>query len=206
MKFFSVIILAILMLAFFMPPSLYAQDVVPAGPALVIPGSSGELKELANQFYRRCHENPDNTLNAEQQEEYCVCLSAQMYRKQLKPSERIYLATGQGEKMSYERSIAEVYGQCIGIPGRVATYQKCATSPKAYMWTKGEKELDAMCSCVVNELDYYWSSIAPAYLEVETIYRRGINDPLKYVMENRDFPIMYSKKRSKCTSIYGRRD
>ena len=165
-----------------------------------------ELKQLANKFYKRCQDKPDATLNAAEQEEYCVCLSAQMYRKTLKPEEREYLATGEGAVIDYKRAIAEVYGQCIGIPGRVATYQKCTTSPKVYKLVKTEDDMEAMCQCVQREMNHYWDVMAPTFLEMEMPRRNGIDDPLKFLMSGRHFPVTYAEKLSECVSHYGRRD
>lgn len=201
----ATILICLLLGLFLTAQSAYAQGLIDAGPLTTITPAT-ELKQLANKFYKRCQANPDATLNTTEQEEYCVCLSAQMYRKTLQPEERQYLATGEGPPIEYRRAIAEVYGQCIGIPGRVATYQKCTTSPKIYKLVKTESDMEAMCQCVLHEMSHYWDVMAPTFLELEMPRRRGIEDPLKFLMGGRHFPATYAEKLSECVSHYGRRD
>lgn len=108
--------------------------------------------------------------------------------------------------MDEKRALSEVYGQCIGIPGRAATYSRCTLSPKAYKMVRGEKELDAMCRCILQEMSDFWDVVAPTFLEVEMMRNRDVEDPLQYVLKSRDFPVLFSEKRSKCVSKFGRRD
>lgn len=194
-------------LGFSMPGQMaHAQDLFPQVPSLSVTDSTANLKKLSNQFYKRCHEKPDATLNDLAQEEYCVCLSAQMYRKSLTLEERQYLATGEGVPMEYNRALAEVYGHCIGIPGRAATYNMCTVSPNAYKLVKGEDDLNRFCNCIIHEMSDFWDVMAPAFLEAEVSYGRDISDPLTHIMKGRDFPVKYSLVRSSCVSQYGRRD
>jgi hypothetical protein len=88
----------------------------------------------------------------------------------------------------------------------VATYRKCTTSPKAYKLVKTEADLETLCQCVLSEMSDYWDVVAPAFLEVEMRYRRGVEDPLEFLMSGRHFPVTYAEKLSKCVSYYGRRD
>ncbi len=206
MKVMPVIIMICLLLGLFVTAqNAYAQNSFEAGPLSTMPPAA-ELKQLANKFYKRCQAKPDATLNATEQEEYCVCLSAQMYRKTLEPEERQYLATGEGAAIDYRRAIAEVYGPCIGIPGRVATYQQCTMSRSVYKLVKTENDMKAMCQCVLREMNDYWDVVAPAFLEVEMRHRRGVEDPLKFLMSGRHYPVTYAEKLSECVSHYGRRD
>lgn len=200
-------ILIFMALMFFAPLKVvYAQDLFPAVPSIGVTNSAAHLKDAANRFYKRCHQKPDATLSTEAQEEYCVCLSAQVYRKTLTAEEREYLATGEGVPMDYKRSIAEVYGQCIGIPGRAATYNECSHSYKAYKMVKSAEDLNAMCQCMINKMSDFWDVMAPALLEAEIARGRDVGDPLNHIINGRNYPVQYSQIRSECVSVYGRRD
>lgn len=188
------IFLSLIMLALFMPVTLLrAQDNV-------------TIKEYANRFYKRCHDNPDPTLTPEGQEEYCVCLSAQLYRKTLTPDEISFLAHGEGVTMDKNRIITEVYGQCIGIPGRAVTFRNCTVSPRVYKLVKSEKDLDAMCRCVLQEMSYFWDTMAPEYLQLQMVQEMQSEDPLQTVLRSPFYQKSLAKNRSKCVSQYGRRD
>ena len=76
----ATLFLSLMLLACFMPAlSAHAQNLMPADTI--------NVRQYADHFYKRCHENPDPTLTAEGQEEYCVCLAAQLYNKTLLPEE-----------------------------------------------------------------------------------------------------------------------
>ena len=192
-------------------PVAYAQDadVVPVTPTtLSLPASpqSSSIKELSNLFYKRCLTKPDPTLSELDNEEYCICLSAQMYNKSLTPEERGYLAYGQGTPLDKKRLYGEVYGPCLSIPARVAEYRACTHDPKVYKLVKNTESADLMCRCVSNELTYFWETEVPAFLRLGKSYRRDFDDPVAYIRNGRDYPSRYAEAQSKCVSAYGRRD
>lgn len=183
-----------------------AQNSLNAGPTLTVP--QNQIKPLSEQFYNRCIAHPTPDLSAEENEEYCLCLSVQLYRKTITQEERRFLASGKDGYMDPRRAASEVYGQCIGIPGRAATYHKCTHTPDIFKYVKGEDELKSMCSCVVNQLSDYWDKEAPAFIEM-TLSAPSANledDILGALLKGRDFPPRYAQKRSACVRIYGRRD
>lgn len=188
------------------PLTAQAQDVIPAGPSLSIPETNSAIKPLAQKFYARCMSKPDATLSEQDNEEYCVCLSTQLYRPALTQAERSYLATGEGAGIEKHKLYGQIYGPCIGIPGRAATYYKCTHAHDIYKLVKTDKDADAMCRCVNKEMAPYWDEEVPAFLQLSKTYRRPFDDLLTFLMESRDFPPRYIKARSKCVSQYGRRD
>lgn len=186
--------------------STRAQGLLDAGPSLAVPHDA--IKPLSDQFYKRCMAKPSPNLKAEENDEYCLCLSVQLYRKGITQEERRFLATGEGGAMDPRRATSEVYGQCIGVPGRAATYHKCTHTPDIYKYVKGEDELKAMCSCVSNLMSDYWDKEAPAFIEMtlRSPKRKFDDDILSALMNGRDFPVRYARERSACVRKYGRRD
>lgn len=191
---------------FMIPASAHAQDVLPSGPSISVPESSASLKSQSNSFYKRCISKPDPTLSDLDNEEYCICLSAQIYNKSLTPDERAYLASGQGVGMEKKRMYGEIYGPCLGIPGRAATYYACTHSADIYKFVKDEKSADLMCRCVNKELSYFWDHEVPGFLRLGKTFRREFNDPIDYIMKGRDYPGRYADAQATCVSTYGRRD
>lgn len=183
-----------------------AQAMLDAGPALGM--SADAIKPLSDQFYKRCMGQPSPNLTATENEEYCVCLSVQLYRKSLTQDERRFLATGEGGSMDPRRAASEVYGQCIGVPGRAATYHKCTHTPDIFKYVKGPDELELMCTCVTNLMSDYWDKEAPAFIEMtlRSPKRRLGDDILGALLNGRDFPVRYARERSACVRKYGRRD
>jgi len=205
MRFRPAILLGVILLACFMPAGfVHAQEAEP-GVATLPPDNAAEIKELADQFYIRCRNNPAPTLTIDQQEEHCVCLSAQIYRKTLLPEERRYLAYGSGT-MDKRRLVTQVYGQCIGVPGRATMLHACTHSPKGPKLAKGNKALDAMCLCLQKEMGFFWDTMAPAYFEMPMTEKMNFDDPVKVVLNSPFYRKSLAKNRSKCVSIYGRRD
>lgn len=186
--------------------SARAQDVLNAGPSLAV--SQNDIKPLSDQFFNRCMSKPSPNLNAVDNEEYCLCLSVQLYRKGLTQEERRFLATGEGGAMDPRRATSEVYGQCIGVPGRAATYHKCTHTPDIFKYVQGKDELESMCTCVSNLMSDYWDTEAPAFIEMtlRSPKRKFDDDILSALMSGRDFPVRYAKQRSACVRKYGRRD
>lgn len=187
-------------------PVALAQFSVPsAEPTL---GTAGQmtLRQQADGFYKRCISKPDPTLSELDNEEYCVCLSVQMYNKELTADERTYLATGEGAGIPKKRLYAEVYGPCLGIPGRAVVHHKCTHDPKIYKIVKDEVRADLFCGCVNSELAPYWDKEVPAFMKLGTSFRRDFDDPIEYLINGRDFPARYSTAQQKCTPLYGRRD
>lgn len=186
--------------------SVRAQGFLDAGPTLAVP--QDEIKPLSNQLYNRCLSKPSPNLSAHDNEEYCLCLSVQLYRKGLTQEERRFLATGEGGAMDPRRATSEVYGQCIGVPGRAATYHKCTHTPDIYKYVKGPDELESMCRCVTNLMSEYWDKEAPVFIEMtlRSPKRKFDDDLLGALMSGRDFPVRYAKQRSACVRKYGRRD
>lgn len=183
-----------------------AQGFLDAGPSLAVP--SDAIKPLSDQLYTRCMGRPSPHLDAAENEEYCLCLSVQLYRKSLTQDERRFLATGEGGMMDPRRATSEVYGQCIGVPGRAATYHKCTHTPDIFKYVKGDDELKAMCTCVTNMMSDYWDNEAPAFIEMtlRNPKRTLDDDILSALMKGRDFPVRYARERSACVRKYGRRD
>ncbi len=178
-------------------------------PLLAAPSSPQTIKQYASQFYKRCKGTPSEYLSAEENEEYCLCLSAQMYRKTLTDEERAFLAQGKGGQMDPKRATTEFYGQCIGVPGRAATYHQCTHTPDIFKYVKGEDELKMMCECVNNQLADYWDREAPAFIEMTLRSRHAARlegDIITAIMKGRDFPVRYATERSFCVRKYGRRD
>ncbi len=186
--------------------SARAQGLLEAGPSTA--ASQNQIKPLADQFYNRCMAKPSPNLDAADNEEYCLCLSVQLYRKGLTQEERRFLATGEGGKIDPRRATSEVYGQCIGVPGRAATYHKCTHTPDIYKYVKGEDDLKSMCRCVTNLMSEYWDNEAPAFIEMtlRSPKRKFDDDILSALMNGRDFPVRYARERSACVRKYGRRD
>ncbi len=186
--------------------SVRAQESLNAGPSLTV--SQNEIKPLSDAFYKRCMSKPSPNLQAEENDEYCLCLSVQLYRKSLTQDERRFLATGEGGKIDPRRATSEVYGQCIGVPGRAATYHKCTHTPDIYKYVKGEDDLKSMCSCVRDMMGDYWDKEAPAFIEMtqRSPKRKFDDDILSALMNGRDFPVRYATQRSACVRKYGRRD
>ncbi len=177
-----------------------------AGPSVT--ASNDQIKPLSDQFYKRCMAKPSPNLDAVDNEEYCLCLSVQLYRKTLTQEERRFLATGEGGRIDPRRATSEVYGQCIGVPGRAATYHKCTHTPDIYKYVKGEDDLKTMCHCVTTLMSDYWDNEAPAFIEMtlRSPNRSFDDDILSALMSGRDFPVRYAKQRSACVREYGRRD
>ncbi len=183
-----------------------AQNFLDAGPSLSVP--KDEIKPLSDQFYKRCMSKPSSSLSAEENDEYCLCLSVQLYRKGLTQDERRFLASGAEGVIDPRRATSEVYGQCIGVPGRAATYHKCTHTPDIFKYVKGEDELKSMCTCVTNMMSDYWDKEAPAFIEMtlRSPQRKLDGDVLEALMNGRDFPVRYMRERSACVRKYGRRD
>ena len=195
----ATLFLSLMLLACFMPAlSAHAQNLMPADTI--------NIRQYSDHFYKRCHENPDPTLTAEGQEEYCVCLAAQLYNKTLLPEELDFLAGGAGVPMDKNKIMTKIYGPCIGIPGRAATFKSCTVAPKVYKLVKSEKDLDSMCRCVQQEMSYFWDTMAPGYLELKMVQDMKSEDPLQTVLNSPFYQKSLAKNRSKCLSKYGRRD
>lgn len=216
MKILSVLITPLIVLCLMAAaPGARAQEAVldvPAvtdTPLLAAPSSPTSIKQYSQQFYKRCKTTPSEYLSDQENDEYCVCLSAQMYRKTLTDAERAFLATGKGVTMDPKRATTEFYGQCIGVPGRAATYHHCTHTPDIFKYVKGEDELKLMCECVNNQLAAYWDQEAPAFIEMTLRSRhadRLKGDMITALMKGRDFPVRYANERSFCVRKYGRRD
>ncbi len=184
-----------------------AQDFLAPGPSLTLPGAPQTLRQLSDQLYKRCLGKPYSDLSATENEEYCLCLSAQLYNKSLTMEERAFLATGEGAAMDPRKAVTEVYGQCIGVPGRAATYHYCTHTPDIFKYVKSEDELEMMCTCVNNQLTDYWDREAPAFIKLRMNSKRPLEgDLVEALMKGRDFPVRYATERSFCVRKYGRRD
>lgn len=184
---------------------------VPTAPdtLLAAPSSGQTIKDYATRFYKRCMGKPSPYLTAAENDEHCTCLSAQLYRKSLTDDERAFLTDGTGGRMDPKRATSEFYGQCIGVPGRAATYHHCTHTPDIFKFVKGADELKAMCECVNIRMADYWDREAPAFIEYTLRSRRSDKlkgDLITSIIQGRDFPARYAEERSECVRQYGRRD
>ncbi|QQG35571.1 MAG: hypothetical protein HYS17_08560 [Micavibrio aeruginosavorus] len=169
--------------------------------------SDDEIREMANVMYDRCYQNPDLTLSAFELEEYCTCLSAQMYNKDLTRDEREYIATGAGIKMDEKKALVKVYSHCLGIPLRAQIYFECTHNQKAYSEVKAEDDLERLCQCEMSQLsDYLNVGIAATYAED---YKRKLpieDDPFQYITTTRAYKLYKGRARAHCLDVHGRRD
>lgn len=181
-------------------------EYAPAGP-LPRMSDTDEIKTLANKFYQRCHENPDNTLDEFQVEEYCTCLSVQMYNKELTRDERLYLATGVGVRMDEKQALVKVYSHCLGIPAKARIYYECTHNQKAFSEVKKEEDLEGYCQCIVHAMSDFLDSDIPALFAAEVKKKLPIDDdPLDHLMTGRWYVPYQGRAKSDCLRIYGRRD
>lgn len=167
---------------------------------------SKNTKSLATQFYSRCKEKPDPALPGNSQDEYCTCLAAQLYSENLNEQERIYVATGKGTPMDTQKVRDEIYVPCVGIPTRIEIYADCQNDPVSLNTTRTYGALDDYCRCLVDDLDYYISNVAPALLRSKIKREHYAYDPVSAIMNSSGFKSTYANVASACRSIYGRKD
>ncbi|MCM2343386.1 MAG: hypothetical protein NDJ24_02365 [Alphaproteobacteria bacterium] len=181
-------------------------EYAPAGPLPQI-STPDEIKDLANKLYSRCRQNPDNTLNEFEVEEYCTCLSVQLYNKQLTHSERLYLATGEGPRMDEKQALVKVYSHCLGIPAKARIYYECTHNQNAYSEVKKEQDLENYCHCIVGKMSDFLDKDIPALFAADVKKKLPMDDdPLEHLMTGRWYVPYQARAKSSCISIHGRRD
>lgn len=191
------------------PAPLMAQikkEYAPAGP-LPQQSSPDEIKDLANKLYARCHQNPDHTLNEFEVDEYCTCLSVQLYNKDLSHDERTYLATGVGPRMDDKMALVKVYSHCLGVPAKARIYYECTHNQNAFSEVKKDEDLENYCQCIVGKMSSFLDSDIPSLFAADIKKKLPMDeDPLEHLMTGRWYVPYQARAKSACIRIHGRRD
>lgn len=174
----------------------------PGGPEI----DESDTRGLSNHFYNRCMDKPDPLLNSYDQEAYCTCLSAQIQSKDLNTAERVYIATGQGQKVDNDHIKKVIFAPCVSIPARAQVFKNCQTQENPFKYVRSYAALDLFCKCIVDDLDYYLEEVAPVFIKANRLRGAQTDDPVRTVTDSWDFKTEFAKSRSRCVKHYGRRD
>ncbi|MFN3827346.1 MAG: hypothetical protein ACK4NR_06940 [Micavibrio sp.] len=168
--------------------------------------TADQIKNFSNKMYQRCHQTPDPTLNSEQQEEYCACLSAQIYNQALTHDERRYIATGEGTPIKDLVAYAKVYSYCMGPSVYNKFYHDCEHDKDLYKVVRAGDDIKPYCNCVASDMAQFSAEYGPTAFLMYARRDIVMEDPLEFLVRSRGFEPQKSKTAWLCRKKFGRRD
>lgn len=157
------------------------------------------ITEFANQYYQNCLKQDHENLSGESLDLLCTCTAAKIPENMtMQQTYDMQQSTNEG-KLQRVRFMEFVYTPCLRYPVISFVENRCVTDKDI---SKKYRNYKAICGCVAEEMGKFIEEKSPGY--VDMALRRNLDgvDPLKLLLDNKQFKSHEQYHMRYCTDVY----
>lgn len=162
-----------------------------AFPAQATPVS----KEMANQYYSNCLQQPSNGMSEQTKQYMCACTAAKMQQGMTVEDIKTMAQQSQAGRNATNKMIISVYAPCIEYPARDHYYTTCMTNPQTKALSKNPQGL---CACLGNQVATYLKQNAQKEFTRILSKTPNITDPMAALTGDSKFTQFAQSKLTAC--------
>lgn len=157
------------------------------------------VEGFANQYYQNCIRQDHPKLDGENLEALCACTAAKFPENMtLEQTHEMQRRTNAG-KLQRLRFLEFIYTPCLRFPTAMIVEKRCLEDKEIRQKYRNYR---AVCGCTAEKMGDYMDKKAPGY--VDYVVRRDVaeNDPLKLLLDSKQFNRHTTYEMRYCADVY----